>query len=148
MPKTEQQLNSLLQGELSAVETYNMALEKITEPAVNAVLLENRDCHSDRAVKLESMVSAVGGTPAKSSGAWGAFAKLVEAGATILGTSSALGSLKEGEDQGLDSYNAALKNLDDVNLRTVESDFLPAQEKTRDRLMNLLENMAAANKSK
>jgi hypothetical protein len=146
MPKTEEQLNSLLQGELSAVETYNMALEKIKEPAVNAVLLENRDCHSKRAIKLESMVSAVGGTPAKSSGAWGAFAKLVEAGATALGTSPALGSLKEGEDQGLDSYNAALKHLDDANLTTVESEFLPAQEKTRDRLMSLLDNMAAASK--
>ncbi|MDR3614835.1 MAG: DUF2383 domain-containing protein [Candidatus Obscuribacterales bacterium] len=146
MPKTEEQLNSLLQGELSAVETYNMALEKITEPAVNAVLLKNRDCHSDRATKLESMVSAAGGTPAKSSGAWGAFAKLVEAGATVLGTSPALGSLKEGEDQGLDSYKAALKNLDDVNLKVVESDFLPAQERTRDALMALLENMAASSK--
>jgi demethoxyubiquinone hydroxylase (CLK1/Coq7/Cat5 family) len=146
MPKTDEQLNSLLQGELSAVETYNMALEKITEPAVNAVLLQNRDCHSDRATKLESMVSEAGGTPAKSSGAWGAFAKLVEAGATVLGTSPALGSLKEGEDQGLDSYNAALKNLDDVNLKAVESDFLPAQERTRDALMTLLDNMAASSK--
>lgn len=146
MSKNEDKLNSLLQGELSAVETYNMALEKITEPAINACLIENRDCHAKRAAKLESMVSALGGEPAKSSGAWGAFAKLVEAGATALGTSPALGSLKEGEDQGIDSYKAACKAIDDANLSIVENDFLPAQEKTRDRLMNLLDSLAAKSK--
>ena len=109
MSKPEDHLNSLYQGELSAVETYNMALAKITDPIVNTCLTENRDCHAKRAAKLELMVVAAGGTPAKSSGAWGAFAKLVEAGATALGTSPALGSLKEGEDQGLDSYRTACK---------------------------------------
>ncbi len=146
MPKTEDHLNSLLQGELSAVETYNMALEKIKESDVNAVLLENRDCHAKRAAKLESLVSAAGGTPVKSSGAWGAFAKLVEAGATVLGTSPALGSLKEGEDQGLDTYKAAVKDLKDPNHAVIGAEFLPAQEKTRDRLMALLESMSAASK--
>jgi rubrerythrin len=143
MGTPEERLNSLLQGELSAVETYDMALEKITTPATNKVLAECRNCHANRVEKLTQMVTSLGATPTTESGAWGAFAKLVAAGAVVLGEGPAVGALKEGEDQGLETYRGAAKHADDASSQFVVSDLLAAQENTQKAIANLYENMPA-----
>ena len=141
MVNPQERLNSLLQGELSAVETYDMALESVKDPETTIVLAQCRNCHADRVEKLTQVVTSLGGEPTTESGAWGAFAKLVEAGAVVLGEGSAVGALKEGEDQGLNTYRAALKSQDDVSCQFVASDLLPAQELTQRAITALYENM-------
>lgn len=141
MGKPEDKLNSLLQGELSAVETYDMAMDKVKTPETSAVLAECRNCHANRVEKLTQMVSSLGAAPATSSGAWGSFAKLVAGGATVMGEGSAVGALKEGEDQGLDTYKSAAKNNDDTSGTFVMSDLLPAQERTQLAISKLYEAM-------
>ncbi len=140
MGKPEDKLNSLLQGELSAVETYNMAIDKVTTPSTAAVLTECRGCHADRVAKLTQAITALGAEPVKSSGPWGSFAKLVEAGAVVLGEGSAVGAIKEGEDQGLDTYRGAAK-ADDTSGSFVSTSLLPAQERTQKAISSLYETM-------
>jgi uncharacterized protein (TIGR02284 family) len=109
------QLNSLLRGEMSAIETYRQALEKITDD--NAFGAEElralRVDHRDAADALWHHIEQHGGKPSEGSGAWGAFAKAVEGTAKMFGDTAALKALKEGEEHGLKDYEAALndKNL-------------------------------------
>jgi uncharacterized protein (TIGR02284 family) len=141
MGTSEEQLNNLLQGELSAVETYNMALEHVKTPETAKILSECRSCHADRVAELTQFVTSLGGKPATSSGAWGSFARLVEAGAVVLGEGSAVGALKEGEDQGLDTYIGACKHNEDASRDFVSSKLLPAQERTQKAITTLYEHM-------
>src|SRR5580700_2064111 len=104
--KTIATLNTLLRGELAAVETYDQVLAKLTDPSTVA-LTENRDCHQKRTTALSQRILELGGTTASSSGLWGSLAKLVEGGATIFGKKAALAALEEGEDRGLIDYRAA-----------------------------------------
>jgi uncharacterized protein (TIGR02284 family) len=129
-------LNSLLRGELSAVETYEQAIAKtIDEPIPE--LEENRDSHADRVTVLSARVAALGGIPETSSGAWGAFAKLVEGGAELFGRDAAIAALEEGEDRGLNDYRTALGKLDTDSRVVVVADLLPAQERTHERMSAL-----------
>jgi hypothetical protein len=134
-------LNNLLQGELSAIETYDMALEKIKTPATAEILSSCRSCHANRAAELTQAVRSLGAEPATTSGPWGSFAKLVEAGAAVLGEGPAVGALKEGEDQGLDTYRSACKHTEDSRGDFVASKLLPAQERTNKAITALYENM-------
>jgi len=80
--------------------------------------------------KLREQVASLGGEPAKDSGAWGGFARLVEGGAKAFGEKAAVAALEEGEDHGLKLYRGDLDKLDATARQFVESDLLPAQERT------------------
>ncbi len=105
--------NSLLRGELSAIETYDQALEKYAETPAAAELGRIRSEHSLAAARLASNVREMGGEPDKESGAWGSFANAVQGTANLFGAGSAMESLQKGEEKGRRDYQAALKD-DDV----------------------------------
>ena len=128
--KTVDTLNEFLRGEISAVETYRQAIDKLSSSPNRTQLEECRRSHEQRIGKLEEQVRRLGGEPAKGSGAWGAFAKLVEGGAKVLGEGTAIAALEEGEDHGLKLYRGDLSNLDAASRELVQSDLLTAQEKT------------------
>jgi uncharacterized protein (TIGR02284 family) len=105
-------LNSLLRGEMSAIETYRQAIEKlgdVQDPWVEELRAFQRD-HRDAADALWHHVEQHGGKPSESSGPWGAFAKAVEGTAKLLGNTAALKALKEGEEHGLKDYEDALED--------------------------------------
>ena len=105
------QLNSFLRGEMSAVETYRMALDKLDKTSIaRDELLINLKSHEDRVIALKDAIIAIGGTPAKGSGPWGAFAKAVTGSAKLFGNTAALKALKEGEEHGLKEYQDALED--------------------------------------
>lgn len=130
-------LNSLLKGELSAVQTYEMALEKAKSPNVVSVLSDCKQCHAKRVERLMELVQTAGGTPKTDAGAWGAFAKLVEAGSVVLGEGPAIGSLQEGEDHGMELYHTEMKHLEPEFRSIVESELFPAQERTQKAIAHL-----------
>jgi hypothetical protein len=137
-----EQLNSFLRGEISAVETYQMALEKIDEiSTVRDELLVNLKSHQDRVMMLQDAIRACGGEPATGSGPWGTFAKAVEGGAKILGEKATIAALEEGEDHGLKDYKADLGDLDFESLRLVRENLLPQQQTTHDRLSALMKRV-------
>lgn len=132
---TVEQLNSYLRGEMAAVETYQMALDKLPEiSTVRDELLACLKSHRDRVMSLQDAIVALGGEPATSSGPWGAFAKLVEGGAKLLGAKTALAALEEGEDHGLKDYREDLDDLDPETRSLVVDELLPAQQVTHDRV--------------
>jgi uncharacterized protein (TIGR02284 family) len=109
------QLNSLLRGEMSAIETYRQALEKMKDDnvfGVDELRALQRD-HRDAADALWHHIEQHGGKPSEGSGPWGAFAKTIEGAAQLFGDTAALKALKEGEEHGLKDYESALndKNL-------------------------------------
>lgn len=133
------QLNSLLRGEISAKETYVQAIEKLGVEGRGEVevLREIAREHADAVDRLKSAVERAGGTPADSSGVWGAFARSVEGSAKALGDAAALKALKEGEEHGLKDYESALKNVD-ANSQRLIADFIPAQRRHIQQLDALL----------
>jgi demethoxyubiquinone hydroxylase (CLK1/Coq7/Cat5 family) len=124
------QLNSFLRGELSAVETYRHALARVTDGHVRDILEAGLHSHQRRADALAHRVEQLGVQPSIGSGAWGAFAKLVEGGAAVLGNRAMIAALEEGEDHGLRDYRADLSQLDTESRRMVEQELLPEQEQT------------------
>jgi hypothetical protein len=133
-------LNSLLRGEISAVETYDQALAKLNDDASLAQpLSECRFSHEQRVSLLRSEVARRGGEPANSSGPWGAFAKLVEGGAKALGKKAAIAALEEGEDHGLRQYRDDLPKLDGSVRSTLEPRLMTEQQQTH-RVMSTLKH--------
>lgn len=129
-------LNSLLRGELSAVETYRQCIEKVDEADVKRELSILQGSHAERVSRLTTEVRRLGGAPETSSGAWGSFAKLVEGGAKVFGAKAAVAALEEGEDHGKKEYD----DLDDLSPKTrtfVVSTLAPQQQRTHDALSAL-----------
>jgi len=141
--KSIDQLNSFLRGELSAVETYRQALEKVKDAYIVTVLRECQESHAERVRALTEQVATFGGKPANESGAWGTFAKLVEGAATAFGDKAAVSALEEGEDHGLKDYRGDLEGLDPNARQLVHQRMLPAQERTHQAMSQLKKRLAA-----
>jgi demethoxyubiquinone hydroxylase (CLK1/Coq7/Cat5 family) len=142
MPNTTQTatvdtLNGFLRGEISAVETYRQALDKLQPSPSRTQLEQCRRSHEERVARLRQEVVRLGGKPEEGSGAWGAFAKLVEGSAKVLGEKAAISALEEGEDHGLKLYRDDIGKLDATARSVIETEVLPAQERTHKSLSTL-----------
>lgn len=104
--------NKLLRGERSAVETYEMAIDKYGDDARLSELREICEEHRRSVADLEQNIVRMGGTPDNDSGAWGAFAKAVQGSANLFGKESAVESLQKGEENGREDYEDALEGDD------------------------------------
>lgn len=137
------QLNSFLRGEISAAETYRMAIDKVTDSeqasatANLGLLREIQEEHGRAAQALRSRIRELGGQPSDSSGAWGAWAKFTQGTANLFGDVSSLKALKEGEEHGLKDYQDGCDELDMVSAELVENQLVPAQQ----RHINLLDQL-------
>lgn len=99
--------NKMLRGERSAVEAYDLAIERFeTEPAVSQ-LRRIRDEHIRSVLELEANIVEMGGEPDEDAGAWGIFTKAVQITANFLGEESAIEALAQGEKKGLYDYQEA-----------------------------------------
>jgi uncharacterized protein (TIGR02284 family) len=120
-------LNSLLRGELSAVETYEQALQKVgAEPG--AFDLRRIDAEHREAVNmLRRQIRQRGGKPSAGSAAWGGWARAVEGTAKVFGNKVALEALKGGEEHGISSYERALQDgkLDPECRQMISARLLP-----------------------
>jgi len=130
-------LNGFLRGEISAVETYRLALTKLSNFMARSELEDCRRSHERRVEQLREQVRELGGTPAEGSGAWGGFTRLVEGGAKLFGEKAAIAALEQGEDYGLDLYRKNVDKLDYGARAIVERDLLPAQQQTHQMLSAL-----------
>lgn len=100
----------LVKDELSAVATYRQAIERLgSDPAVDELRRIEKE-HEDAAAALQQRCAELGTTPPSSSGAWGAWAKMVEGAASMFGAKPAIKALKEGEEHGISDYEQALED--------------------------------------
>jgi hypothetical protein len=132
--QTIDQLNSFLRGELSAVESYKLALEHLEQSEFRATLVQCSRSHEERARLLTEAILGRGGEPSPSSGAWGSLVRMVERSALALGESAAIAVLEEGEDHGRDDYLRDLDALEPSARQLVEFAILPEQRRTHDTL--------------
>jgi len=138
------QLNHYLRGEISAVETYRMALDKLDKTSTARGDLETcLQSHQERVSLLRDAIVAAGGRPVDSSGPWGVFAKAVEGGARILGDKTAVAALEEGEDHGLTDYTADTEDLDAEAKALLSNRLMPEQKRTHDRMSWLKKRLSA-----
>jgi uncharacterized protein (TIGR02284 family) len=138
--KTIDQLNSFLRGELSAVETYDQALDKLRDFPQRTTLEQCERSHAERARLLADEVRRLGGQPSEDAGVWGTFAKAVEGSAAALGTKAAIAALEEGEDHGRDDYKRDVDKLEATARTIIETRILPEQLRTH-RAMSELKKM-------
>jgi len=129
-------LNELLRGEVAAVEAYRRVLDRLGDSPTRGPLQDCRWSHAQRIAKLREQVISLGGEPARDADAWGAFARLFEGGTA--GERAAVAALEEGEEYGLELYRDALDKLDASSRQLIETDLLPAQERTQ-RIVSALE---------
>ena len=120
-------LDSLLRGELSAIETYGHAIHKFTESPLDSVLREIRREHISSAQSLRELIHQRGGEPSTSSGSWGNLAGTVETVAAWFGEDSALAALQQGEKHGIREYHEVLldHNVDHMVKDAIRDRLLP-----------------------
>ena len=139
--ETVRQLNSLLRGEISAAETYRMAIDKIADSpdasSNTGLLREIQEEHGRAAQGIRDRIQELGGEASDSSGAWGAWAKTVQGTMNLFGDSSSLKALKEGEEHGLKDYQEAMDDVDASSGQLIQNQLIPAQQ----RHINLLDQL-------
>lgn len=129
---TISQLNSFLRGELSAAETYRLALDRLDQTEHRGTLVQCERSHEERARLLTEAILGRGGDPADSSGAWGTLVRMIERSAVALSEHAAVAALEEGEDHGRDDYLRDLDNLEPSARQLIEYAILPEQRRTHD----------------
>ncbi|HSU66190.1 MAG TPA: DUF2383 domain-containing protein [Tepidisphaeraceae bacterium] len=139
-------LDSLLRGEISAAETYRMAIDKAagSEPADRVTLLrEIQEEHGRAAQSVRDRIRELGGNPSDNSGAWGVWAKTVQAAMSLFGDTSSLKALKEGEEHGLKHYHDSIDTLDATSQQLVQNQLIPAQQRHIDLLDQLINSVSS-----
>ena len=138
------QLNSFLRGEISAAETYRMAIDKAADSDKNSanlgLLREIQEEHGRAAQAIRDRIRELGGEPSDSSGAWGAWAKFTQGTANLFGDTSSLKSLKEGEEHGLKDFEEGVDDIDASSAELVQNQLIPAQR----RHISLLDTLISA----
>lgn len=142
-PETRQ-LDSLLRGEISATETYRMAIESVADETDHAddvsLLRQLQEDHGRAAQSLRDRIQELGGEASDTSGPWGAWAKFTQGTANLFGDGASLKSLKEGEEHGLKDYRDALDDLDPTSQTLIRNQLIPQQEHH----INLLDKLLTA----
>jgi demethoxyubiquinone hydroxylase (CLK1/Coq7/Cat5 family) len=143
-PESLDKLDECLRGELSAVQTYELALQNLEATEISGALRQLRDSHNRRVTLIRDRIRSWGAVPSETSGAWGTFARLIQRGADLFGDKAAISALEEGEDHGLRLY---LEDLDDIDLETrefIRHELLPDQRRTHDLCRSLYRFVKAA----
>ena len=145
--QTVSQLNSLLRGEISAAETYRMAIDKIVaSPSSENVglLREIQEEHGRAAQGIRDRITELGGEASDSSGAWGVWAKTVQGTMNLFGDGASLKALKEGEEHGLKDYQEALDDVDATSAQLIQNQLIPAQQRHINLLDQLINSVGTA----
>ncbi len=130
--QTIDQLNSFLRGELSAVESYRLALDHLQQSEFRATLVQCSRSHQERARLLTEAIVGRGGEPAQTSGAWGSLVRMLERSALAISEGAAVAMLEEGEDHGRDDYLRDIDELEPSARQLVEFAILPEQRRTHE----------------
>jgi uncharacterized protein (TIGR02284 family) len=120
--------NSLLAGERSAVEAYDIAIEKFGKVHPLEELIKIRSEHVNAVAKLEGQVQQMGGEPEEDSGIWGAIVKGIQHTANLFGPESAIDSLTRGEEHGRSEYEKAMQTsgVEPACRQLIQTDLLPS----------------------
>ncbi|MCB0331656.1 MAG: DUF2383 domain-containing protein [Bdellovibrionales bacterium] len=115
--QTIEACNTLLRGELSAVETFQQAIQKFDgekdgENESIKTLERLLADHQESADLLKEKVKALGAVPTESSGMWGVVAQTAAGTGKMFGKTAAVLVLKAGEKKGRADYEKVLHDKD------------------------------------
>jgi rubrerythrin len=130
--RSTEKLSACLRGELSAVETYELALRHINHDPARRTLESILANHMRRAELIYDKMHRAGLPVTASSGAWGAFARAVQVGADLISASTALAALEAGEARGLRLYTTDLDGCDHDTRDFIATTLLPEQQRTHE----------------
>jgi demethoxyubiquinone hydroxylase (CLK1/Coq7/Cat5 family) len=139
--KALDRLRYLMQDELSAVETYDKALSSIKTETVRTTLSTLKAVHEERLKTLTPLVKDMGGQPPTTSGLWGAFAKLVEGGAALLGEKAIVAALEECEIKSLADYKSDIEVFDEALHKIIFGQLMPSQQDCYEKIEKLHQSM-------
>jgi hypothetical protein len=122
------EFNTLLGGEISAVETYDLAMNKSFAGKTLECLSACRASHAKQVQRLTEMVIETGGTPSTGSGPWGAFAAMVQNSASS--DHDALALLEQFEAERLVQYESQREIAPPQVNSILVSELLPAQHES------------------
>ncbi len=119
-------LTSLMRGEMTAVETYELAIDNLmaTAPEFARMLHRIRDDHAAAVEWFRSQIVLAEGEPPERSGPWGVFAQVLASAASLASAEAAAKVLLRGEQQGLVGYDGM---LDGPTLDTATRDHVATQ---------------------
>jgi hypothetical protein len=126
---TVDQLNRFLRNEMSAVETYRLALETLRSGLITSTLQKNLRSHEDRVSILRSEIRNQGGNPTRSPGRPSSFVELVAATPGFIDRGAAVAALENGEDRGRGVYQQAIDHVE-PSLRELVQGLLSEQLRT------------------
>lgn len=132
------QIDELIRGEISAVESFDTVINKIKDVNELNELSQIRQDHQRAVETLQQFAESSVDGKTDSSGPWGTFTTAFAGGASFFGDKAAINALKIGEQHGLNEYQEAL-NDDGVRAEVKEiirSQLIPSQE----RHLALIEN--------
>lgn len=124
-------LNSLLCGEISAVETYNQAIQQVKDISLIPTLEDCRNSHAIRVARLKERINQLGASSSDDSGLWGTVTGMVEGAAALFGDRAVVAVLAGGEEYGTQQYNDNIEQLDSQSRKVVRKELLPAQKATQ-----------------
>lgn len=142
-------LNSLLRGEISAAETYRMAIDRegnSKNPQNARIELLRKVCeeHDQAAQSLRDRIRELGAEASDSSGPWGVWAKFTQGSAGLFGDAAALKSLKEAEMHGLKDYQEAVEAMDATSADLIRNQLVAARQRHIQLLDQLIDSINAA----
>lgn len=124
-------VDELIRGEISAVQSFRTVLPKIKDESEKAALEQMLHDHARAVEKLKRFAESRSEATTETSGPWGTFAKTFAGGASFFGDKAAITALKVGEQHGINEYKEAI-NDDSINQEVkslIQSELLPNQER-------------------
>lgn len=136
-------LNTLLRGEMSAVEVYTQVMTTFDDEFVISDLQKIRDEHRRSVRELRDQIVRVGLLPSDSSGSSGESISVAKYPTHFISPVTALAVLRQGEEHSINEYEAALENerIHSDCLRVIRAELLPACRKHIEELNRLLGGM-------
>lgn len=134
-------VQSLLRGEIAAVETYDKAIASFEGDETASRLTQIRGEHIEAVNTLREQVRDYGEQAADTSGAWGSFASAVTGIAKQIGPSTVLATLKKGEERGVSQYQAVLEGdqISEEFKNTIRHSLMPRCQRHLSELDALIE---------
>lgn len=124
------QVDELIRGEISAIESIDAVLKRINDTTEKQRLTSIREDHTRAVSRLKQYSTSDVAGQTNSSGPWGAFTQAFAGGASFFGDKAALRALQVGEQHGLNEYKEALAS-DDMNTELkslIQTELIPQQE--------------------
>jgi hypothetical protein len=119
----------ILRGEVSARDSYEQVLEKVTKDPESNRLREFMSDHENAIIFWKEQIKVSGEIPKETSGIWGTVIEGFMGVSKILGADAALMALKKGEEHGLSTYTEMLKSekISPFQKNEIRNIFIPRQ---------------------